>query len=105
MGVKLVCTKEYKTKTMYLEEQVSFIPSRPSSMSSRAKMGIVESVRGSSFFLSEVFPSLVLLLGLRGPQQKSMQMFLIFFPSFGGGSYPYSACLRNTHPVPTYTGP
>lgn len=22
-----------------------------------------------------------------------------------GGSYPYSACLLNTHPVPTYTGP
>lgn len=88
-----------------------FLPSRPSSISSRVKMGIDESVLEGAFFLcDDTFPKLVVFfLVLRGPQQKSKQRFAIaaflVFTSFAGGSYPYSACLLNTQPVPTYTGP
>lgn len=87
------------------------VPSRPSSISSRVKMGIDESVLEGAFFLwADTFPKLVVFfLVLRGPQQKSKQKFAIaaflVFASFAGGSYPYSACLLNTQPVPTYTGP
>lgn len=91
---------------------VNFLPSRPSSISSRVKMGIDESVLEGAFFLcdDDTFPKLVVFfLVLRGPQQKSKQKFAIaaflVFTSLAGGSYPYSACLLNTQPVPTYTGP
>ncbi len=86
-----------------LQSQCKLLPpSIPSSISSRP--GVFDPVLDCAFFIWGCFPDLGFW---REPQhhcRKQLQLHILFL-SFTGGSYPYNACLLNTHPVPTYTGP